>query len=134
MTNKELTQLLSNLQIIKDYHHTTEIGYVITKQQLRTLLMEVNNSRDPEKEDIKILLEKQYRKAFVQGYNAAINNSVSKKDLLSWELNGRFQNFEIWEDPINQSQIPPSVLKQNNANKGEETLEKLKKNLTLKTL
>ncbi len=81
--------------------------------------------------DIYILLEKQYRKAFLAGYNAAIDNKVGKKDLLKWELNGKFQNFEIWEDPLNQSQLPPSLLKQNHSHKGKETLEKLKKNLNL---
>jgi hypothetical protein len=78
-----------------------------------------------------ILLEKQYRKAFIEGYNAAIDNKIGTKDLLKWELNGKFQNFEIWEDPLDQSQLPPSLLKQNHSHKGEETLEKLKKNLNL---
>lgn len=84
-------------------------------------------------EDLYILLEKQYRKAFIQGYNAAIDNTISRKNLLNWELSGRFQNFEIWEDPLNLSQLPVSVQKQNNKNKGEEVLNKLKKNLNLKT-
>jgi hypothetical protein len=87
-----------------------------------------------ELEDLYILLEKQYRKAFIQGYNAAINNTISRKNLLSWELNGKFQNFEIWEDPLNLSQIPFSLQKQNNAHKGKEVLNKLKKHLNLKTL
>jgi hypothetical protein len=87
-----------------------------------------------ELEDLYILLEKQYRKAFIQGYKAAVENKVKRKSLLSWELNGRFQNFEIWEDPLNISQIPVSLQKQNNKNKGQEVLSKLKKNLNLKTL
>ena len=87
-----------------------------------------------ELEDLYILLEKQYRKAFIQGYNAAINNTISRKNLLSWELNGKFQNFEIWEDPLNLSQIPFSVQMQNKAHKGKEVLNKLKKHLNLKTL
>jgi hypothetical protein len=87
-----------------------------------------------ELEDLCILLEKQYRKAFIQGYNAAIDNTISRKNLLSWELNGKFQNFEIWEDPLNLSQIPFSLQKQNNAHKGKEVLNKLKKHLNLKTL
>jgi hypothetical protein len=87
-----------------------------------------------ELEDLYILLEKQYRKAFIQGYDAAINNTISRKNLLSWELNGKFQNFEIWEDPLNLSQIPFSLQKQNNAHKGKEVLNKLKKHLNLKTL
>ena len=87
-----------------------------------------------ELEDLYILLEKQYRKAFIQGYNAAIDNTVSRKNLLNWELNGKFQNFEIWEDPLNLSQLPVSVQKLNNKDKGEEVLNKLKKFLNLKTL
>lgn len=87
-----------------------------------------------ELEDLYILLEKQYRKAFIQGYNAAIDNTVSRKNLLNWELNGKFQNFEIWEDPLNISQIPVSLQKQNNAHKGEEIFNKLKKHLNLKSL
>jgi hypothetical protein len=87
-----------------------------------------------ELEDLYILLEKQYRKAFIQGYNAAIDNTVSRKNLLNWELNGKFQNFEIWEDPLNISQIPVSLQKQNNARKGEEIFNKLKKHLNLKVL
>lgn len=84
--------------------------------------------------DVYILLEKQYRKAFLAGYNAAIENKIGKKDLLNWELNGKFQNFEIWEDPLNLSQLPPTVQKQNNAHKGEDVLKKLKKHLNLKIL
>jgi hypothetical protein len=87
-----------------------------------------------ELQDVIILLEKQYRKAFIQGYNAAINNSVKKKDLLNWELNGKFQNFEIWEDPLNLSQLPVKVQQQNNVDKGLEVLKKLKKHLNLKVL
>ena len=87
-----------------------------------------------ELEDLYILLEKQYRKAFIQGYNAAIDNTVSRKNLLNWELNGKFQNFEIWEDPLNLSQLPVSVQKLNNREKGEEVLNKLKKFLNLKRL
>ena len=49
-----------------------------------------------ELEDLYILLERQYRKALIQGYNAAISNKIGKKDLLKWELNGKFQNFELF--------------------------------------
>ncbi len=87
-----------------------------------------------ELEDLYILLEKQYRKAFIQGYNAAIDNTVSRKNLLNWDISGKFQNFEIWEDPLNISQLPVSLQKQNNAHKGEEIFNKLKKHLNLKSL
>jgi hypothetical protein len=85
-------------------------------------------------QDMYILLEKQYRKAFVAGYNAAIGNKISRKNLQAWEWEGKFHNYEIWEDPLNQSKLPTSVQKQNNAHKGEEVLEKLKKHLNLKAL
>lgn len=84
--------------------------------------------------DVYILLEKQYRIAFLAGYNAAVENKIGKKELLSWELNGKFQNFEIWEDPLNISQLPISLQKQNNAHKGADVLKKLKKHLNLKIL
>ena len=84
--------------------------------------------------DIYILLEKQYRKAFVDGYNAALGDRINKKQMQNWFWSGKFQNFEIWEDPLNQHQIPVSLQKQNNAHKGEEVLKKLKKNLELKVL
>jgi hypothetical protein len=87
-----------------------------------------------ELQDLYVLLEKQYRLAFVAGYNAAINNSISRKKLQSWELAGKFHNYEIWEDPLNLSQLPVSVQKQNNARKGEEIFNKLKKHLNLKVL
>ena len=85
-------------------------------------------------QDMYILLEKQYRKAFVAGYNAAIYNKISRKNLQAWEWEGKFHNYEIWDDPINQSQLPTSVQKQNNKHKGEEIVKKLSKNLNLKTL
>jgi hypothetical protein len=84
--------------------------------------------------DVLILLEKQYRKAFIQGYNAAIDNTITRKQLLNWELNGKFQNFEIWEDPLNLSQLPIKVQQQNNKDKGKEVFNKLKKHLNLKML
>jgi hypothetical protein len=87
-----------------------------------------------ELQDVYILLEKQYRLAFVAGYNAAINNSIGRKKLQSWEWAGKFQNYEIWEDPLNQSILPVSVQRQNNKDKGAEVLEKLTKNLNLKSL
>jgi hypothetical protein len=86
-----------------------------------------------ELEDLYILLERQYRKAFIQGYNAAISNKIGKKDLLKWELNGKFQNFEIWEDPLDQSNLPVSLQKQNNKDKGAEVLRNLRRHLNLKT-
>lgn len=85
-------------------------------------------------QDMYILLEKQYRKAFVAGYNAAIYNKISRKNLQAWEWEGKFHNYEIWDDPLNQSVLPTSVQKQNNKHKGEEIVEKLSKNLNLKTL
>jgi len=35
-----------------------------------------------ELQDVYVLLEKQYRLAFVAGYNAAINNSIEKKSTI----------------------------------------------------
>jgi hypothetical protein len=87
-----------------------------------------------ELQDVYVLLEKQYRLAFVAGYNAAIDNSIGRKNLQAWEWAGRFQNYEIWEDPLNLSKLPIAVQRQNNAHKGKEVLEKLKKNLNLKVL
>tara|TARA_B100000214_G_C23487326_1_gene409980 strand:+ start:228 stop:503 length:276 start_codon:yes stop_codon:yes gene_type:complete len=84
--------------------------------------------------DIYIILEKQYRKAFVDGYHAALGDKINKKQMQNWFWSGKFQNFEIWEDPFNPHQIPVSLQKQNTENKGIEIFEKLKKNLNLKVL
>tara|TARA_R110001592_G_scaffold347760_1_gene641476 strand:- start:33 stop:308 length:276 start_codon:yes stop_codon:yes gene_type:complete len=89
---------------------------------------------EQETKNVYILLEKQYRKAFVAGYNAAIENKIGRKKLQAWEWAGKFQNYEIWEDPLDQSNLPYSLQKQNNAHKGAEVVDKLSKNLNLKTL
>ena len=87
-----------------------------------------------ELEDIYIILEKQYRKAFVQGYEAALGDRVNRKQVQSWMWAGRFQNFEIWEDPMDQHQIPVALQKQNYAYKKKQVYFNLKQHLELKTL
>lgn len=94
------------------------------------------NSRKIEEisRDITIMLEKQYRKAFQQGYKAALESKIDEKQLTSWMLSGQMQGFKIYEDPINQSYLPPMLLQQNNKNKGKEVFKKLSKGLSVDEL
>ena len=74
---------------------------------------------------ITYLLEKQYRKAFEDGYKSAINGKVTQKQLDSWLLSGRFQAHKIYEDIHKDTGLPPTLLQLNNAQKGKETFKKL---------
>ena len=94
------------------------------------------NSRKIEEisRDITIMLEKQYRKAFQQGYKAALESKIDEKQLTSWMLSGQMQGYKIYEDPINQSYLPPMLLQQNNKDKGKEVFKKLSKGLSVDEL
>lgn len=76
---------------------------------------------------ITYLLEKQYRKAYEDGYNDALDDKVSRKQLDSWLLSGRFQAHKIYEDIHKDTGLPPTLLQLNNAQKGKQTFKKLTK-------
>lgn len=94
------------------------------------------NSRKIEEisREITFLLEKQYRKAFEDGFKAAQEQTVTPKQLDSWLLSGRFQGHKIYEDIHTQSGLPPTLLQQNNKDKGKEVFSNLCKTLDAKEL
>lgn len=94
------------------------------------------NSRQIEEisREITYLLEKQYRKAFEDGFKAAQEQSVTPKQLDSWLLSGRFQGHKIYEDIHTQSGLPPTLLQQNNKDKGKEVFANLCKTLDCQEL